>query len=162
MLRGVCMKRISLVLLAACVVIGAFSGCGQKAEPVEFDLAALSSQLMESGAFSDFLSPVSKEIAASFYGFEDADVTDCSVLCSTGATTEEIGLIKSASEEAAAKILANAKARVETQRSIYESYAPLEMPKLDNAIVTQNGLYVFYIVSADYTKAQAVLDTQNK
>ena len=156
------MKRISLVLLSACVVFGAFSGCGQKADPTEYDLAALSSQLMESGAFSDFLSPISKEIAASFYGFEDAEVTDCSVLCSTGATTEEIGLLKCASEEAATKIFANAKARVETQRAIYESYAPLEMPKLDDAIVTQNGLYVFYIVSADYTKAQAVLDVQNK
>jgi len=156
------MKRISLVLLAACVVFGAFSGCGQKAEPVEFDLASLSSQLMESGAFSDFLSPISKEIAASFYGFEAAEVTDSSVLCSTGATTEEIGLFKCANEEAAKKIFANAQARVETQRSIYESYAPLEMPKLDDAIVTQNGLYVFYIVSADYTKAQAVLDAQNK
>ncbi len=156
------MKRICLIVLAACVVFGAFSGCGQKAESVDYDLAALSSQLMDSGAFTDFLSPISKEIAASFYGFEDADVTDSSVLCSTGATTEEIGLLKCANEEAAAKIFANAKARVETQRAIYESYAPLEMPKLDNAIVTQNGLYVFYIVSADYTKAQAVLDAQNK
>ena len=144
------------------MIAGVFSGCAQKAKPVEFDLEALSSQLEQSEAFSDILSPVSKEIAASFYGFEDADVTQCVVLCSTGATTEEIGLIKCASEEAAAKIKANAAARVETQRAIYESYAPGEMPKLDDAIVSQNGLYVFYIVSADYTKAQAVLNAQNK
>ena len=156
------MKKISLVLLAACMAFGVFSGCAQKAKPVEFDLEALSSQLEQSGAFSDILSPVSKEIAASFYGFEDADVTSCVVLCSTGATTEEIGLMKCTSEDAATKIEANAAARVETQRAIYESYAPGEMPKLDDAIVTQSGLYVFYIVSADYTKAQAVLDSQNK
>lgn len=156
------MKRICFTLLAVCMIAGVFSGCAQKAKPVEFDLEALSSQLEQSEAFSDILSPVSKEIAASFYGFEDADVTQCVVLCSTGATTEEIGLIKCASEEAAAKIKANAAARVETQRAIYESYAPGEMPKLDDAIVSQNGLYVFYIVSADYTKAQAVLNAQNK
>jgi len=156
------MKRIGLVLLAACMAFGVLSGCGQKAKPVEYDFAAMSSQLEQSGAFSDFLSPITKEIAASFYGFESADVTDCAVLCSTGATTEEIALFKCATEDAAAKLKANAAARVETQRAIYESYAPLEMPKLDDAIVTQNGLYVFYIVSADYTKAQAVLDGQNK
>ena len=156
------MKRICFTLLAVCMIAGVFSGCAQKAKPAEFDLEALSSQLEQSEAFSDILSPVSKEIAASFYGFEDADVTQCVVLCSTGATTEEIGLIKCASEEAAAKIKANAAARVETQRAIYESYAPGEMPKLDDAIVSQNGLYVFYIVSADYTKAQAVLNAQNK
>jgi len=156
------MKRMSLALLAACMAFGVFSGCGQAAKPAVYDLEALSTQLQDSGAFSDFLGPVTKKIATSFYGFEDADVTECVVLCSTGATTEEIGLLKCANEEAAAKIKANAAARVETQRAIYESYAPLEMPKLDDTIVIQNGLYVFYIVSADYTKAQAVLDSQNK
>ncbi len=151
-----------MVLLLACVAFGVLSGCVQKAEPVEYDFASLSSKLEQSGAFSDFLSPVTKEFAASFYGFDTADVTECVVLCSTGATTEEIALFKCANEEAAIKLKANAAARVETQRTVYESYAPLEMPKLDDAIVTQNGLYVFYIVSADYTKAQAVLDGLNK
>jgi len=148
--------------MAFCMIFGMFTGCTQKVKPSEYDLDALSQQLQESAAFSDILSPVTKEIAASFYGFADADVTDCVVLCSTGATTEEIALFKCASEEAAAKLKANADTRVETQRTVYESYAPGEMPKLDDAIVTQNGLYVFYIVSADASKAQAVLDSQNK
>lgn len=156
------MKKLSLVLLAACMAFGMFTGCAKKAEPVSYDLEALAKQLNESGAFSDFLSPVTKEIASSFYGFEDAEVTDCVLYCSTGATTEEIGLFKCADENAAAKLKANAEKRVQTQKTIYESYAPAEPPKLDDAIVTQNGLYVFYIVSADSSKAQAVLDAQNK
>lgn len=156
------MKKMSLAFLAACMVFGIFTGCAQKAKPVDYDLDALSQQVQQSGAFSDILSPVTKEIAASFYGFEDAEVSECVVLCSTGATTEEIALFKCTSEEAAAKLKASAAKRVETQRAIYESYAPGEMPKLDDAIVTQNGLYVFYIVSADASKAQAVLDGQNK
>lgn len=153
------MKRFGLVFLAFCMVFGVLTGCAEKAKPTEYDLEALGKQLADSGAFSDILSPVNKEIAASFYGFEDAEVTECVEYCSTGATTEEITLLKCASEEAAAKIKANAQARVETQRTIYESYAPLEMPKLDDAIVMQDGLYVFYVVSADSAKAQAVLDT---
>lgn len=156
------MKRMSLALLLACMAFGVFSGCGQKVESVEYDLTALSSQLEKSGAFSDILSPITKDIASSFYGFDSAEVTECVVLCSTCATTEEIALFKCANEEVATKLKANASARVEKQRTTYESYAPLEMPKLDDAIVTQNGLYVFYIVSADYTKTQAVLDSQNK
>ncbi|MBP8639977.1 MAG: DUF4358 domain-containing protein [Oscillospiraceae bacterium] len=156
------MKRVGLLLLAACMITGIFSGCVQEAKPAVYDLEALSSQLEQSGAFSDILSPVSKDIAKSFYGFEDADVTECVVLCSTGATTEEIALFKCATEEAATKLKASADKRVQTQKETYESYAPAEPPKLDDAIVTQNGLYVFYIVSADYTKAQAVIDTQNK
>jgi len=156
------MKRVGLAFLAFCMVFGALTGCTEKAKPAEYDLEALGKQIADSGAFSDILSPVNKEIAASFYGFEDAEVTECVEYCSTGATTEEIALIKCADEEAAAKISAKAKARVETQRTIYESYAPLEMPKLDDAIVTQDGLYVFYIVSADSAKVQAVLDGLKK
>lgn len=156
------MKRLSLVLLIICMALGVFTGCAQKAKPTEYDLEALATKLQDSGAFSDFLSPITKEIASSFYGFEDAYVTDCVVYCSTGATTEEIALFKCASEEAATKLKANADKRIGTQKAIYESYAPAEPPKLDDAIVTQNGLYVFYIVSADSAKAQAVLDSQNK
>lgn len=144
------------------MVFGVFSGCAKKTGPVQYDLEKLAAQLKDSGAFSDFLSPVTKDIAASFYGFEDADVTEFVLYCSTGATTEEIGLFKCANEEAAAKLKENAAQRVQTQKTIYESYAPAEPPKLDDAIVTQNGLYVFYIVSADASKAQAVLDEANK
>ena len=156
------MKRVRLVFLVLCMILGIFAGCAQKAKPAEYDLAALATKLQDSGAFSDFLSPITKEIASSFYGFEDAEVTDCVVYCSTGATTEEIALFKCADEAAANKVKANADNRIKTQKAIYESYAPAEPPKLDDAIVKQDGLYVFYIVSANTAKAQAVLDSLNK
>ncbi len=155
------MKKIGLIFLATCMIVGIFTGCSQKAKTVNYDLEALSSQLEASGAFSDILSPVDIKIAASQYGFDESDVTDSKVLCSTQATTEEIGLFKCSSEDAAARVKTAAAARVKSQRETYESYAPAEMPKLDDAIVVQNGLYVFYIVSADSSKAQAVLDKQN-
>ena len=155
------MKKIGLIFLTTCMIFGIFTGCSQKAKTISFDLDSLSSQLMDSGAFSDILSPVDIKIAASQYGFDAADVTESKVLCSTQATTEEIGLFKCSSEDAAARVKTAAAARVESQRETYESYAPAEMPKLDDAIVTQNGLYVFYIVSADASKAQAVLNKQN-
>lgn len=152
------MKKIGLIFLTTCMIFGIFAGCSQKTKTVSYDLDSLSSQLMSSGAFSDILSPVDIKIAASQYGFDEKDVTESKVLCSTQATTEEIGLFKCASEDAASKVKTAALARVKSQRETYESYAPAEMPKLDDAIVTQNGLYVFYIVSADSSKAQAVLD----
>lgn len=157
------MKKISLVFLAICMMIfGLFSACTRETETVTYDFESLSSQLEESGAFSDILSPVELDIAAQFYGIDPNDVSESKVLCSTVATTEEIALFKCVSTEAAAKVKAAAAERVETQRATYESYAPQEMPKLDDAIVMQNGVYVFYIVSADASKAQAVLDNLNK
>lgn len=152
------MKRMVLFLLAACMSFGVLSGCAKEAKPVEYDLNALSETLYQSGAFSDFLNPVTKDIAAEFYGFEDAEVTECVLLCSSMATTEEIGLFKCVDETAAEKLLAAAKTRAQTQSAIYESYAPAEPPKLEDAIIKREGNYVFYIVSADAAKAQAALN----
>lgn len=153
------MKKISLSILSLCLILVGFTGCVQVAEPVEYDLQTLSNQLKESGAFSDILSPVTLDIAAQFYGIETSKIAEYSMLCSTGATTEEIALFKCTNVDSAAKVMTAAKARVETQRTTYESYAPGEMPKLDDAIVIQNDVYVFYIVSADASKAQTVLDS---
>lgn len=156
------MKKISLLLLWACMMLGMFTGCKQETKPVQYDFESLAAKLQESGAFSDILSPVELDIAAQFYGVDTADVTESKVLCSTGATTEEIGLFKCVSQEAAARVKTAADARVKSQRTTYESYAPGEMPKLDDAIVTINDVYVFYIVSADSSKVQTVLNNLNK
>lgn len=153
------MKKTVWTLLTLCLLVGVFSGCTPKTnQPVHYDLAALSQKIHDTGAFSDILSPVSTEIAAGFYGFAPEEITESLVLCSTGATTEEIALFQCADEQTAEKLLIAAKTRAETQSAIYESYAPAEPPKLADAIIKREGTYVFYIVAADYAKVQAVLD----
>lgn len=155
------MKKPSLILAISILIIAALlSGCAQKGKTADYNLAELSAKLEKSGAFSDILSPVEADVAAQFYGIEPGDIAECSVLCSTGATTEEIGLFKCVSEDAARKVKAAADKRVESQRTAYESYAPKEMPKLDDAIVVQDGVYVFYIVANDASKAREVLKSK--
>lgn len=152
-------KKTVWMLLTLCLFLGALSGCAQETtQPVSYDLTALSQRIHDTEAFSDILSPVSTEIAAGFYGFKPEEVTESLVLCSTGATTEEIALFKCVDEQAAEKLLTAAKTRAETQSTIYESYAPAEPPKLADAIIKREGSYVFYIVAVDYAKVQAVLD----
>ena len=153
------MKKTAWTILTLCLLASVFSGCAQEVnKPVRFDLTALSQKIHDTDAFSDILSPVSTEIAAGFYGFAPEEVTKSLVLCSTGATTEEIALFQCANEQAAEKLLTAAKTRAETQSAIYESYAPAEPPKLADAIIEREGTYVFYIVAVDYAKVQAALD----
>ncbi len=149
------MKRTLSILLAVCLFMMCAVGCGAKAK--EYDLQILSEALQESGAFSDILSEVDVNVASFLYGFDNADVSQCKLLCSTGATTEEIGLFKCVDAEAAERVIAFAKNRVISQRTAYESYAPAEMLKLDDSIVKLDGVYVFYIVSADSEKASRAL-----
>lgn len=152
------MKKKAVLILAACLFIAAFAGCGKKTEAKDLDLAAMAADLKDNGGFSDILSPIETGVAAKLYGVDAATVSDSQVYCSTKATTEEIGLFKCTDEAAAEKLLAAGEARVESQRTTYSAYAPGEMPKLDDAIVKQSGSYVVYVVTADSDKAQAVLD----
>ncbi|MEG1461137.1 MAG: DUF4358 domain-containing protein [Oscillospiraceae bacterium] len=151
------MRKAFSALLAVCLILGVFTACAAPAPKANYDLEALSSKISDSAAFSDILSPVNPEIAASFFGYDAADISECKVLCSTGATTEEISLFKCSDEAAAERVLGFAKKRAESQKTAYQSYAPDEVPKIDNAIIRSEGVYVFYIVSTDSTKVEAAI-----
>ncbi len=142
------MKKTVILLLAVCLLVCSFAGCkGSAAE--EYDMPELAQKLLDSTAFSDFLNPVTLNMVGSLYKIDVADVEDCVVYCSSMATTEEIGIFKCVSEAAAGRILEAAKARAVSQEDIYKSYAPAEPPKLQDAYIQSNGVYVFYIVAND-------------
>lgn len=157
-------KRLTLIILSACLMVGVFSGCTDNSkepssspELKEYDLEKLAMEIYETNTFSDILDMVSAEAALGLYNIESDDLEDSYVMCSTGATTEEIGLFKCVDEDAATKVQAKAKDRIESQKTAYESYAPEEIPKLDDAIVETRGVYVFYVVSTDSSKIEDIL-----
>lgn len=149
------MRKKLLGLMAVCVMIAAFTGCTAKS--TTYDIEELHDTISSEGAFSDVLSPITPEIAQALYGYDVADVANCAVSCSTGATTEEIAIFECADEDAASRVFEVAKNRVQTQKTAYESYAPLEIPKLDDAVVNKTGNYVIYIVSNDSAKINELL-----
>ena len=59
---------------------------------------------------------------------------------------EEVLLIKLKSTDQADSVRAAIESRMQAQREIYEGYAPLEVAKLDNAVVDVQGNYVLYAV----------------
>lgn len=150
------MKKTLLVVLTVCLCFAAFAGCKTEAAR-DYDMAVLSEKLMAEKVFSDILSPVPDKSVANVYGFAKDDVTEAVLYCSTGATTEEIGMFKCVDEAAAGRVLEKAKARVESQKTAYVSYAPGEVPKLEDSFVKSDGVYVFYIVSVDNAKVTEIM-----
>lgn len=140
------MRKLSLISIVVCILVFALSACGGTKG---YDMTQLSGDLLDSEAFSDILSPVDIKIGAGLYGFDSADVGDYVLYCSTRATTEEIGMFKCVDETAAQRVLESAQARAQSQKAIYESYAPAEPPKLDDGYIKADGVYVFYIISAN-------------
>ena len=82
----------------------------------------------------------------------------CAVYFGTGATAEEIAVVKCTGNDEADKAEAAFNARVESQISAYENYVPSEVPKLENAIVRRSGVYAVYVTANDEAGAQDIID----
>ena len=86
-----------------------------------------------------------------FY-FEDSDdYDDCSLIYSTDTNDiNEIGVFHAQSADAADDIAENCREYIddmkENSRAFISSYAPAELPKLDNAEVRRFGNYVVYTI----------------
>ena len=151
------MKKLLILALALSLALCALVGCGGQ-KPVQFDPQEAADALLDSKAFSDILSPIQPGIAAMLYKVPSESVDACSVYCSTGATAEEIAVFRCRDEASAATLKQAAQQRLQEQKDAYESYAPQEIPKLDNALLRASGVYVVCVVAEDYDAVRPILD----
>lgn len=136
----VCGAALAVSLLTGC-------GGGQDAgapAPAEA-LDTLSSQLQ----FTDEMTEKDLAGACTFYGVDETLVTDAAALVGSGATAESLSVWQTA-DQAAAQDVADA---LETFRADwaegYADYKPEEVPKLDSAVLAQQGTTVVFCVTAD-------------
>lgn len=151
-------KILALVLCLVCVC--GFAACGAKEEaPKEIDVTALATELYEAGIYDDILSEIPTMAASRFYNYAEGDVVACALYQSTAAAAEEVFVAQCASEEAVATVKAGVEQRIQDQIASYENYVPTEVPKLNDALVITEGLYVIFVVSNDAAAAQSIIDS---
>ncbi len=149
------MKKVSLALLA--LVLFTLCACGgQEAEA--FDPSSNAQALLDSDAFSEPLEVIDREVACALYGIDAGTVTDCAVYGSTGATAEELAIFVCTDEEAAKTVETLLGYRVEDRTADMADYLPLEVPKLEKAVVERRGCSVLLVVASDYGPVDALLE----
>lgn len=146
---------IAVLLLALALTLAA--GCGKEPAKLDLDIAALSADVIASGAYTDSMGQTKAETATTIYKMDGEKVSQCSVYFSSMATAEECAIFKAADAKSVETLVAACKARQEAQVSAYENYVPTEVEKIENAIIGSADDYVFYIVSADNAKVTEVL-----
>jgi hypothetical protein len=146
-------RKLSVCLL----VLLMLNGCGKKSAAA-VDLQAFSSDMLGGGAFAEQLTEVEADIGLSFYQITETDCKQAMFWFSSGATAEELVLFEASDSEAAARIRSAAENRIETQKKAFESYAPAEVPKLEQAVIYVRGNYVIVYVANDYDAADAIRD----
>lgn len=93
-----------------------------------------------------------------FDGMDTSKVQDFSYyICASGAYPDEIAVFKFGSSDDAAAAVAAVNDRLEYQKKTYKDYTPDEYYKLEGAIVTQSGEWLYYIVTSDNQKANGII-----
>lgn len=152
------MKKIVALVMALALALSLCACGGSGGSGKDVDLAAAAQELLDSGAFTDLLNPPPEGVGARLYGFDEADVADYVIYTGTGATAEEIFLAKCADSAAASRVEELCRTRAANQRTAFESYVPEELPKLDSAVLTVSGNYVFFVVSNDAAAVRTIVD----
>ena len=153
-------KMIALALSTLCIL--GLTACGPKEAPAKaYDVDAPAA-LQKAGAFSEQLESLDAETGFMLYhlgdyGLSPEDLTQCSILRSSGATCEESAVLVLADEAKAAKAAEALEAYVKDQIEANTDYRPEEIPKLEKALVNQQGSTVLLVVSNDMEIANAAL-----
>ena len=108
-------------------------------------------------------SAIEKGIADLEFYFSDLDtskLTDASYyMCASGAYPDEIAVFVFDTAESAADAKSAVQTRLDKQISVYESYTPDEMYKLDGAVIDVRQNVIFYAVTENNSRAQEIFDS---
>ena len=94
---------------------------------------------------------------STIYFFENGQVSESKAFMSSGATADEICVVKCVDENAAKAVTELFQTRVNNQSKLYESYNADEVGKLGDAIIKSSGSYAVLVVCDDYDEAGDVL-----
>ena len=127
------------------------------AEAKEYDIEATPKALLDSGAFSETPEALDADLISGVYNLT-AEPSSAAAYTSTGATAEEVVVLVYADSDGAAAGKADLERRVADQKEACQDYLPLEIPKLEGAVISQSGNSVLLVVASDYDAVQKALE----
>lgn len=154
------MKKKLLIIGMTFMTVLCFSGCAGKKSDV--NTQELADALKTGITYSDELSPINLDTAQMIYNFGDADISEAVFYESTGATAEEIVVLKCSGESDAGKAEDALKARVEEQKESFTDYVPAELEKLNAAVICKSGNCAVLSVSDEPDKARDIINSYLK
>lgn len=152
------MKWCAAALAAAlCVTV---TGCGKQQAAIKPTDAV--QQLRESVTFTDQMTDMDSAGACRFYDIGTDLVQDSAACVGSGATAESIAVFEATDADAAARIADALQTFTDSWIKGYSDYKPEQVPKLESAVLEQDGVYVVFCVTADNAAAKtAVQDLLN-
>ncbi|MCR5108090.1 MAG: DUF4358 domain-containing protein [Lachnospiraceae bacterium] len=184
-------KKIVKTLFTICIMTALLAGCtskdaGEEKNPAEItasedeaggDEAAkeadegmagevnatdLGDELKNNIEYKDDLSQIDIDTAGMFISLDGIGIAESNIYESSGATAEEIVVLKCETTEDADKAEEALKQRTEEQIEAFIDYVPEELIKLENAVLVKNNEFVVLSVSDDPDKAKEIINSNFK
>ncbi|MEA5051524.1 MAG: DUF4358 domain-containing protein [Oscillospiraceae bacterium] len=149
------MKKLLLALTALALAL-ALCACGGKA--VDVDMDALRGDIQSADLFDDNLVLARDSVVNDVVGLDTSKCDSAEYYMGSGATGEEYGLFVCKSESAAKDLVKQLEARRDDLYKTYESYNTEALPRIENAVIEQSGVYVAFIIADNYAAAQSLAD----
>lgn len=149
-------KKIAAIMFL--IMLGTLAGCSkEKKEDRVIDVHTMAQSLLNDITYEDQLTKVEGNMFQMIYGISQEDIEEYEAYVSTGATAEEIAVIKAKDEATAESMEEKLTDRVEAQKNSFANYIPKEVEKLEEAVVYQEGVYVILSISNDDEKAEKII-----
>jgi hypothetical protein len=154
-------RRLIPAVVIAILLIPAFAACGGPEKPdAELNIRDLAKTLIDGIAFADQMDAASDGAFHALYAVnpDDEAIVDFVLYTSTGATAEEVSVIKTNGAEGADDVFALVQRRISSQKSEFEDYIPNELAKLSDPVLVRSGKYIILCVSNDNASAEKLIE----
>ena len=153
-------KKIFIFIVIALIVI---VGVGiiflnKNNKNIQINTKDLASKIIEAGVFEDELVEVNSEMIMSDYNFTADEVEEFVSYQGSGATSEEIVILKLKEKSNLNNIKNKIEDRLEERKEAFESYLPEEVGKIDNKVFRVEGNYVILCISNDTNKVNTLIN----
>ena len=152
-------KKIAIIIIIiAIIAVLAMIIVKNNNKTIQINIEDLASKILQSGAFEDELIKVDSEMIMKDYNFTADEVEEFVSYQGSGATSEEIVILKVKDKSNLNSIKDKINARIEERKEAFQSYLPKEVGKIDNNVLRVEGNYVIFCVSNDSSKVNQIIN----
>ena len=151
---------IGAIILIVVILVIVFMQKGEK--NIQIDIEDLANKMAQSASFEDKLEKVDDGVVLESYNFNSDEVEELVSYQGSGASSEEIVILKVRDKNNLGSIKDKINIRLQDRKEAFESYLPKEVGKIENSVFLTKRNYVILCISNDNTKINELIDSYLK
>lgn len=124
---------------------------------IQININELADRIVSSSSFEDELAKIDNELAINLYNFEQETIEEIVAYQGSGASSEEILILKVKDANDLNNETEKIEARLKEREEAFASYLPKEVSKIQNHILEQKGNYIILCICNDYNTVNKVI-----